>query len=54
MTDMFSAQNIQKDKEVKSKILQQLYQGFQKEMKQLEEEQQKILLDMIKLKKTHE
>jgi hypothetical protein len=47
-------ENIQKDREIKSIVLQRLYQNFQEEMKQIEEEQQKILLDMIKLKKIHE
>lgn len=47
-------EDILKDREMKSEILRRLYQGFQNEMKEIEEQQQKILLDMIRFKQSHE
>jgi hypothetical protein len=49
-----NTENIQKDREAESIVLQRLYQDFQEEMRRIEEEQQKILLDMINRKQDHE
>jgi hypothetical protein len=54
MSQAISIEDIQKDKEAKFEILRQLYRGFQDEMEQIEEEQQRILLDMIKFRQNHE
>lgn len=46
--------SIRQDKIIKSRILQRIHQEFQEEIAKINKEQQEILLDMIKLKESHE
>lgn len=54
MPQDISLEDIQRDEEAKSETLRQLYLAFQKEMEQIEDDQEKLLIDMIKLKQNHE
>jgi hypothetical protein len=49
-----SIEDIQKDREAKAEVLRKLYRGFREEMREIEEEQQKILLDIIRARKKDE